>query len=76
VDLRLHGAGVDRRVASAERDLVDSVHRLCTEALDALGGAGGAVTVRITGPAPGRVRIAVDGNGKGGTALEFPVAPA
>ncbi len=60
MDLRLHGAGVDRRVALAERALVDSLLGLCTEALESLGGAGGAVTVRITEPERGRVRIAVD----------------
>ena len=60
MDLRLHGAGVDRKVAGEERALVDSLLRLCTEALDSLGGSGGAVTVRITEPRRGLVRIAVD----------------
>lgn len=72
MDLRLHGAGVDRAVACPERDLVDALLRICTGALDSLAGAGGAVTVRITEPAKGRVRIAVDGNGQGGEVLELP----
>ena len=51
---------MDRCVAAAERDLVDSLLRLCTEALDSLGGSAGAVTVRITEPERGSVRLAVD----------------
>lgn len=78
MDLRLHGAGVDRRVACPERTLVDSVLRLCTDALDSLGGSGGAVTVRITEPEKGRVAIAVDTSAAGGyrTSLDLPSAPA
>ena len=51
---------MDRRVAGEQRELLDALLRLCTEALDSLGGSGGAVTVRITEPERGRVRVTVD----------------
>ena len=65
VELRLIGAGVDRMVFCPPEALRQVLLNLCLNALQAIGPPGGAVTVRITEPGPGRLRISVDDTGPG-----------
>jgi signal transduction histidine kinase len=65
VDLRLHGGGIDRLVRCPPESLRQVLLNLCLNALQAIGERPGAVTVRITEPERGRVRIVVDDTGPG-----------
>jgi signal transduction histidine kinase len=65
VDLRLHGGGLDRMVRCPPEALRQVLLNLCLNALQAMGPEGGAVTVRITEPDRGRVRVVVDDTGPG-----------
>jgi len=65
VQLRLHGAGVDRMVVCPPEALRQVLLNLCLNALQAIGTGGGAVTVRFSEPGSGRVRISVDDTGPG-----------
>jgi signal transduction histidine kinase len=65
VDLRLHGGGIDRLVRCPPEALRQVLLNLCLNALQAMGAKGGAVTVRMTEPEPGRVRLVVDDTGPG-----------
>lgn len=65
VDLRLHGGGLDRLVACPPELLRQVLLNLCLNSLQAMEGGGGAVTVRITEPGRGTVRLVVDDTGPG-----------
>jgi signal transduction histidine kinase len=63
VDLRLHGGGLDRVVRCSPGALRRVLVDLCERSLRSLGAGPGAVTVRITEPVRGTVRVVFDDTG-------------